>query len=145
MIRAGLIRSYTQEIKPTPIRTLILQPGSYRTQIRDPGRFKASVPSNTKHHRELYDNIVKFAEATHGTQEGDPKAFCELAWDLVKGVGVAEGKEVPQSLPTGCEAVEYELPRRERELKELREWEGVLRGTDFPGVEKGTSFTEMKI
>lgn len=82
-------------------------------------------------------------EATHNTQEGDPKLFCELAWDLVKGEGVAEGKEVPLALPTGVEACDYEMPRREKDLKDLQEWEGVLRKTDFEGVKKGWSLTEL--
>lgn len=140
----GFLRSYAQEVKDAGIKTLILQPGSYRTEIRNPIRFseKVHIPPNS-HHKALYDNVMKLMASTHGTQEGDPKRFCELTWDLVKGTRVAEGKEVPLSVSTGGEAVDFELKRREQSLEELRQWEGVLRETDFPGAVKGWSLTEI--
>ncbi|KAF2165603.1 hypothetical protein M409DRAFT_67006 [Zasmidium cellare ATCC 36951] len=139
----SFIKSYAQEVKPANIKALILQPGSYRTNIREVTRFKENLPKSTTEHQALYDNVTKLMEATHDTQEGDPRLFCELAWDLVKGTGVAEGKEIPLAISTGGEAVDYELARREKDLKELQEWEGVVRKTDFPGAKKGWSLTEI--
>lgn len=82
-------------------------------------------------------------EATHQTQEGNPKLFCELTWDLVKGTGVAKAKEVPIAVPTGREACDFELDRREKGLASLKEWDAVLRPTSFEGVGKEWSLTEL--
>ncbi|KAK4496031.1 hypothetical protein PRZ48_013300 [Zasmidium cellare] len=139
----AFIKSYAQEVKDVGIKALILQPGSYRTNIREVTRFKQNLPKSTKEHQALYDNVTKLIEATHNTQEGDPRLFCELTWDFVKGTGVAEGKEVPLALSMGGEAVDFELDRRQKSLDELKEWEAIVRNTDFPGAKKGWSLTEI--
>lgn len=118
--------------------------GSYRTNIRDLTKLEETLAKpRVPHHADLYTSVTKLLEATHQNQEGNPKLFCELTWDLVKGTGVAEGKEVPIAMPAGREACDFELDRREKDLACLKEWDAVLRPTNFEGVVKERSFTEL--
>ena len=71
----------------------------------------------------------------HGTQPGDPAKAVEVTIDLVKGEGVAEGREVPGWMPLGSDAFEVVKKKAEAELKLLGDWETVIKGTDF-GVGK---------
>ncbi|TKA50730.1 hypothetical protein B0A55_12744 [Friedmanniomyces simplex] len=41
---------------------------------------------------------------SHGTQDGDPEKFVNLAIDLVKREGCAESREIPLALPSGPDA-----------------------------------------
>jgi hypothetical protein len=56
------------------------------------------------------------------TQDGDPVKFVELVLDLVRGEGVAKGREMPFRLPIGSDAYEDIKGKCEETLKIMEEW-----------------------
>ena len=100
----GDLRALDAEIRPLGIRTLILQPRTYRTDIRNTER---THTSDTVHHKQLVERMLSFMTKTHGTQDGDPEKFTNVMIDLVKGEGIAAGKEVPLVMPMGPDSFRY--------------------------------------
>ena len=129
----GIFRAMALELQPAGIKTLILQPGSFRTDIRDLNR--VHVPK-TVYHNEMTDAFKTFMEQSHGAQEGDPEKLANIMIDIVKGTGVAEGKQVPMTLPLGPDAFAMAKFVYEQNMRELKAWEDVIKSTDHD-VQKG--------
>ena len=129
LIRIGIFRSFTEEIKHTGIKTLIMQPGRFRTDVANPQKTDFGT---SEHHQHLLDEFKARMDTTHGNQSGDPKKFVDVVIDLVKGEGCAEGKDkIPPNLPLGSDALQMVRMRLEQELETLREWENVIKSTDY--------------
>jgi hypothetical protein len=64
-------------------------------------------------------------------QPGDPKKLVEITLDLVRGEGVAKGKNIPMRLPLGIDCYDDVKEKCEETLKLLEEWREVIRSTDF--------------
>ena len=71
------------------------------------------------------------AHSMQGTQRGDPSKMVAKVVDVVKGVGVAKDKEMPEMLPMGADAVQAIRLKCERTLKMLQDWQEVSCSTDF--------------
>jgi hypothetical protein len=67
----------------------------------------------------------------NGTQVGDPEKAVEVMIDVVKGEGVAQGKEMPERLPLGADALATARKRMVDYLAVCNEWEDVIRSTSF--------------
>lgn len=63
-------------------------------------------------------------------QPGDPVKLSEIVVDLVRGEGVAKGREVPFRLPLGIDCYDEIKAKCEETLKLLEDWKDVIRGTD---------------
>ena len=74
---------------------------------------------------------MSVAHNMQGTQRGDPEKLVRCVVDLVRGEGYANGKEMPDALPIGKDAVQAARTKCERTLKTLREWEDMSCHTDF--------------
>ena len=112
---------------------LIAQPGAHRTNIV----IAAERNNVTRDTIPDYDAMrIKGAEkykAQNGKQPGDPeKAMLALA-DVVRGEGVAEGKEMPLWLVLGTDAEQNLRDYMAERLQNLDEWVDVTRSTTFPG------------
>lgn len=101
----------------------------FRTEVAAAQKHSFDAPSGT-HFKPLYDFYADFAPKLHGNQLGDPKKLAELTVDLVRGEGVAKGKEPPLFLPLGSDAFADTKEKAERTLKVLEEWEEVIKSTD---------------
>lgn len=69
-------------------------------------------------------------------QPGDPKKFAQVVIDLVRSEGAFKDKdkEIGLRLPLGNDAFE-EIGRKVEGMRELlRDWEEVIRSTDFDDV-----------
>lgn len=64
------------------------------------------------------------------TQPGDPKKGVAVILDVVRGEGVAEGRQVPFRLPLGTDCFDEVKEKLEKLLKEMNEWEKVIKSTD---------------
>jgi hypothetical protein len=64
-------------------------------------------------------------------QPGDPVKLVGIILDLVRGEGVAEGREVPFRLPLGSDCYEDLKAKCEETLRLLEEWGPVIRSTDY--------------
>ena len=75
------------------------------------------------------------ATAYNGKQPGDPKKLVQVILDVVRGEGVAQGRELPLGLPLGSDCYSAINDTLARTASVLNQWEDVIKGTDFP---KGT-------
>ncbi|KAF4633900.1 hypothetical protein G7Y89_g4219 [Cudoniella acicularis] len=64
--------------------------------------------------------------------------------DVVKGEGVAEGKELPERLPLGPDVLAKARDRYTKYLELCTEWGGVVMSTDIDGEDKGNMRTGVK-
>ncbi len=69
--------------------------------------------------------------ASNGTQLGNPKKGVQILLDVVRGEGVAQGKEFPKSLLMGSDTFAVVQDKIQGYLKLQAEWESVSKSTDF--------------
>ena len=72
------------------------------------------------------------AAAYDGHQLGDPEKLVQVVLDVVRGEGVALGRELPLSLPLGSDTFNTIQETLCRTDKVLEDWEDVIKSTDFP-------------
>ena len=130
MGRAALHESINGEYANTGIRSYIFELGHFRTNVMganlqwDQSGFRSDLD-------DLRNMCINYAKGFNNTQSGDPKKGVDIMIDLVKGEGAFKGKEVPERLPLGKDAVDIIRLKCEKTLKILNEWEGVSSSTDF--------------
>lgn len=73
---------------------------------------------------------------TRTREPGDPEKAVEVMLDVVKGEGVAEGKDTPFRLPLGSDGLEVMRAKCSGTLKVCEEWEAMIKSTDFGGEGK---------
>lgn len=79
----------------------------------------------------IREAVEQFAQQIDGTERGDPNKCAQVIVDVVKGEGGAKGKELPERLPIGPDAVERMRKRCTDVLSICDEWKGVVSQTDF--------------
>lgn len=85
----------------------------------------------TSYHTSIRTLVYHFS-ALDGNQGGDPKRAAEVILDLIRGEGVAHGREVPNTLPLGSEALEMIGNVCKTTMETLEEWRNVIISTDIP-------------
>lgn len=132
----GLHDALRVEGAPFGIRSLMFEPGVCRTEVVKNASQEAA-PTARKVVEELapiryfLDGIMA---AMLGNEVGDPKKVVKIMVDIVKGEGVAEGKEIPDRLPLGSDALVAVQPKHETMLKQWEEWKDVILSTDCDDV-----------
>lgn len=129
----GLIESFDQEVEPLGyIKNLIIKPGLFRTQFQS--KVRDSLPSDSKHYQWLADEYAQSLDQIIGQQPGDPVRLADVVFDIVheKDIRGNSTREAPLSLPLGKDAFDEMVESCERTLKTLRQWEDVVKSTDFP-------------
>jgi NAD(P)-dependent dehydrogenase (short-subunit alcohol dehydrogenase family) len=124
------------------IHTLTINPGMTDTNITNPAQYdldRPVLPETAKsgaetRYAELYGMFKAYAAQIHGNSPGDARKIAEVVVDVVRGEGVAEGKERPTFLPFGKDAVGKAKAYAENVLKVTKEWEGVVANVDRDGV-----------
>ena len=81
-------------------------------------------------YQEMAQQAQAGTQAMEGHQPGDVKKVVETMIDVVKGEGVAKGKDMPKRLPLGTDALELVREKCVETLKTMDEWEGIIKGTD---------------
>ncbi len=120
----GFSESLAAEVSPFGIRVLIVEPGAFRTGLHgDAMRLTEPI--------EAYDDIVgpvrRMQQNFDDAQPGDPAKAAQAILDAL----VADAP--PLRLLLGNDATDAVGSALERNLAELRAWEGVSRGTDLDG------------
>lgn len=64
---------------------------------------------------------------------GDPVAMVSKVIQIVKGTGIAEGKEIPLRIPFGSDGLAALREKLHTLQKTYDEWESVAKSTDFAG------------
>jgi NAD(P)-dependent dehydrogenase (short-subunit alcohol dehydrogenase family) len=118
----GYSDTLASEVEPFGIRVLVVEPGAFRTNLFDPQAAKTSesIPG----YEATVGKTREYLKA-HGTQPGDP---AKAARAILQAI---ESPRPPLRLPLGADALEWIQQVRDREEADHREWESVIRGTDF--------------
>ena len=79
---------------------------------------------------DVRDLVQQFVQQINQNQPGDPKKATKIIVDIVKGEGVAEGKEIPERIPLGVDCLATMRKRAVANLTICNEWEEVIRSTN---------------
>lgn len=146
-----MIDGLAREVGFFGIKVLSLDAGGFASQLA------RTAPGNAPPSQEYTALMGGIEQALHWQAEhpgGDVAKFARLIIDLVKGEGVAEGKqiplrfrkgpkdlieeweqagleEIPLFLPAGSDAIETVKGRCEAMLRVISQWEGIIKSTDI--------------
>ena len=106
---------------------LIVAPGSFRTEgvHAYPATINTRIPA---YEAARTAGMARF-EGIAGKERGDPAKAMRVLADVVRGEGVAEGKEWPLYLPLGAEAEVAIRDKCKRVTGVLDVWGEVIRDT----------------
>ncbi|GLB33166.1 putative short-chain dehydrogenases reductases (SDR) family protein [Lyophyllum shimeji] len=130
----GVVReisaSLHEEISPLGLRSICFDFGYFRTAFLTADH-RAPQISRIPDYKPMTDKANAALEAYNGKQPGDPRKGVEIMVDVVRGEGVAAGKEFPTVLALGSDCYNVVKTESERTLARLEEWKEVSKSTDF--------------
>lgn len=106
------------------IRTLIVQPGFFRTELLNEANSNY-IDTKFDDYQQLVDGTYGMFKGANGQQPGDAKKGASRVVDVVKGEGLAKGKDFPRTLMLGADVWGAAKAKAEDELKLLKQWEEV--------------------
>ncbi|KAL4812091.1 hypothetical protein BDW67DRAFT_189025 [Aspergillus spinulosporus] len=118
-----------QELAPTGIKTLLVEPGQFRTELLGPSNSMFVETEILEYQGAANASFGAFRSA-HGRQRGDPVKGVARIIDVVKGEGEASGREWSGELVLGPDAVGAIRKKCDKMLRLLHEWEGLSSSTD---------------
>ncbi len=127
----GLAEGLKKELAHLNVKVLILEPGFFRTSILTPENLQLGS-AHLEDYKEVNDGLKQVLIGSNGQQPGDPVRGVKIVIDVVKGEGVAKGRNMPFRLPMGSDAIDCMKAKCEDTLKVLNEWDRVIKGSDFP-------------
>lgn len=147
---SGLSQTLHAETSPLGLRSICFEPGYFRTAFLQEGHvqpYKPRIADYEEMSKERYEfhrgkliewnftfrlwlnfNIIL---AYSGKQLGDPKKLVSVVLDFVRQEGVAQGREIPLTLPLGGDCLGVVRNTLSRTTKTLEDWEDVIQGTAF--------------
>jgi NAD(P)-dependent dehydrogenase (short-subunit alcohol dehydrogenase family) len=114
------------ELAPFNIRVLIVEPGAFRTENIYSNKFDTWTNPIPDYDETRAETLAKY-EAIPGNQPGDPMKAMKFVVDVVRGEGVAAGREWPLYLVLGEDAERDVRNKCMMMLKHLDEWQDVIR------------------
>ncbi|KAG2047413.1 NAD(P)-binding protein [Suillus hirtellus] len=118
------------ELAPFNIRVLIVEPGAFRTENIYSNKFDTWTNPIPDYDETRAEALVRF-ETIPGKQPGDPMKAMKLVADVVRGEGVAAGREWPSYLVLGEDAEKDVRNKCMMMLKHLDEWQDVIRDVNL--------------
>lgn len=126
---AGAVECLSQELA-------IFAPG-IKVLIAEPGYFRTRAFSNINHVPPRVSDYAGFNAAVRdveagivGNEPGDSEKGVAVMIDLVKGTGVAAGKNIPLRIPVGSDGWGRIRAKCEDMIKICDDWEQVAKSTD---------------
>ncbi|KAI0428185.1 hypothetical protein F5Y09DRAFT_8009 [Xylaria sp. FL1042] len=110
------------------IKVLIIEPGYFRTAAFSK---LTHVPPRVADYAGFNEVVSSTVAGTVGNEPGDADKGVSIMIDLVKGTGVAAGKNVPLRVPLGSDGWGRIRAKCENMIKICDEWEEVAKSTDF--------------
>lgn len=121
------------EVAQFGIRSFMFEPGFCRTHFVPKAERPASK-NQIDDYTPMRDFVTTVVEKIAGHEVGDPRKVVKVMVDLVKGEGVAEGRQVPNRLILGSDAPEVVESKIGMMRKQWAEWDDVIRSTDCDDV-----------
>ncbi|KAL9114013.1 MAG: hypothetical protein Q9227_001784 [Pyrenula ochraceoflavens] len=139
----AMSESLAQEVKPFGIRMLIVQPGLFRTPFLKRGG--THVPVGEAYREGAVGKTVEWGEGIQKMDEGelpggDPEKAAKAIFEVVMGIGRAEGRREVLRLPLGQDSVDRMREWVGRFLGDVEEMEDIAGDTRFDGEEVGNPF-----
>ncbi|KAI6091840.1 hypothetical protein F4821DRAFT_225701 [Hypoxylon rubiginosum] len=110
------------------IKVLIVEPGYFRTRAFANINH---VPPRIPEYADFNAAVRKVEAGIVGHEPGDAEKAVSVMVDLVKGTGVAAGKEIPLRVPLGSDGWARIRAKCENTIKICDEWEEVAKSTDI--------------
>ncbi|KAK0460631.1 uncharacterized protein EV420DRAFT_1332184 [Desarmillaria tabescens] len=126
----GISETLHVEVAPLGLRSICIDLGYFRTSFLTADHRKPHV-SRIDDYKELTNKVETAFQAYNGNQPGDPKKGVQVMLDVVRGEGVAQGKEFPKSLLLGSDCFGGVQQQLDGYLKLQAQWETVSKSTDF--------------
>lgn len=118
------------ELAPFNIRVLIVEPGAFRTENIYSNKFDTWTNPIPDYDETRAETLARY-EAIPGKQPGDPMKAMKFVVDVVRGEGVAAGREWPLYLVLGEDAERDVRNKCMMMLKHLDEWKDVIRDVNI--------------
>ncbi|KAG2047411.1 NAD(P)-binding protein [Suillus hirtellus] len=118
------------ELAPFNIRILIVEPGAFRTENIYRNKFDTWTNPIPDYDKTRAETQVMY-EAIPGRQPGDPMKAMKLVADVVRGEGVAAGRDWPLYLVLGEDAERDVRNKCMMMLRHLDEWQDVIRDVNI--------------
>ena len=129
---AGFAKALDNEVAQFNIKSILLDAGFFKSKMI--GKIdienEFAKPKIADYEPLFQATGAAFAQIDQNNP-GDPIRMAKVTVDLVKGTGVAKGKDVPLSLPLGSDAAELSKQVAEERLDILEKWGPVMRSTDY--------------
>ncbi|KAI1179070.1 hypothetical protein F4777DRAFT_535458 [Nemania sp. FL0916] len=126
----GAVECLSQELAmfAPGIKVLIVEPGYFRTRaFGNINHVPPRVPDYA-----AFNAAVRAVEAgIVGNEPGDAMKAVNIMISIVKGTGVASGKEIPLRIPLGTDGWERIKAKCENMLNICSDWEQVAKSTDI--------------
>lgn len=90
------------------------------------------VPHRVEFWRPLNDACRVRGAGNYGNEPGNAVDLVSKVIQIAKGVGVAEGKDIPLRVPFGSDCVGFLRQKIGDLTRVVDEWEGIASSTDFP-------------
>lgn len=126
----GIVEGLHAETAHLGLRTLLIEPGRFRTNLLSSGSMKARL-SDIPGYKERSRVLIEYLSREDQKQPGDPAKLVEIVVDLVRGEGVALGRDVPLRLPLGADCYADVREKCEKTLEVLDTWKAVANSTDM--------------
>ncbi|KAK0194701.1 hypothetical protein F5146DRAFT_954070 [Armillaria mellea] len=126
----GISETLHAEVSPLGLRSICLDFGYFRTAFLSPDHRKPYV-AKIDDYKEITEKVESGLQASNGTQLGNPEKGVQVMLDVVRGEGVAQGKEFPKSLLMGSDTFAVVQDTIQGYLKLQENWESVSKSTDF--------------
>lgn len=126
----GISETLQVEVSPLGLRSICIDFGYFRTSFLK-GDHRKPYVAKIDDYKEITEKVESALQAYNGKQPGDPKKGVQVMLDVVRGEGVAQGKEFPNSLLLGSDCFEGVQDQIQGYLKLQKEWEDVSKSTDF--------------
>ncbi|KAI0157905.1 hypothetical protein GGR52DRAFT_576875 [Hypoxylon sp. FL1284] len=110
------------------IKVLIVEPGYCRTRAFANINH---VPARIPEYAEFNAAVRKVEASVVGNEPGDAEKAVSIMIDLVKGTGVAAGREIPLRVPLGSDGWERIRNKCQNMTKICDDWEEVARSIDI--------------
>jgi NAD(P)-dependent dehydrogenase (short-subunit alcohol dehydrogenase family) len=117
------------ELAQFGIRTLLVAPGSFKTENIYGKKYHTINPIPA--YNELRTASEKRFYSIPGTQKGDPDKAMEIVVDIVRGEGVARGREWPGMIILGEDAERELVAKYTRVIALAEEWKDISRSCNF--------------
>lgn len=126
----GIAEGLRAETEHLGLKTLLIEPGRFRTKLLSSGNIQIRQ-SDIPDYEERSKARIEGLAGEDQNQPGDPEKLAEIVLDLVRGEGVAQGKEVPFRLPLGVDCYTDVKEKCEATLAMLETWVDVAKSTDI--------------